>query len=107
MGRQNRFTAEEKKTAVKLVEETGRSPTSVANEYGVHPNTIWKWQQIYRTNPGEAFGQGDNAGPGETKRMKRRIAELEAEVAFLKKATAYFARGSQRSTPSSASTRAK
>jgi transposase len=92
MGRQSQFTKEEKVAAVKLMSE-GRSATSVANEYGVHPNTVWKWQELYRTNPKAAFsGEPLNAEAAEVNRLKRRNAELEAEVEFLKKATAYFAK---------------
>ena len=92
MGRNSTFTREEKLAAVALTEEAGRSAESVANEYGVHSNTIWKWRQIYLTNPQGSFGGSEEAGTVEVKRMKRRIAEVEAEVEFLKKATAYFAK---------------
>lgn len=96
MGSRSAFTREEKIAAVKLTEENGRSVTSVANEYGVHPNTIWKWRELYRTNPSGAFtGEPDSAENAEVQRMKRRIAELEAENDFLKKASAYFARNSR------------
>ena len=95
MGRQSQFTREEKIAAVKLVSD-GRSVTSVANEYGVHPNTVWKWQELYRTNPGAAFtGEPLQSEEAELRRLKRRNAELEAEVDFLKKATAYFAKNSR------------
>ena len=40
MGRNSQFGREEKIAAVKLVAEEGRSAPSVANEYGVHENTI-------------------------------------------------------------------
>jgi len=45
MGRQSEFTREEKIAAVKLVTEGGRSAISVANEYGIHENTLWKWRR--------------------------------------------------------------
>lgn len=96
MGRQSAFTREEKIAAVNLTEENGRSVTSVANEYGVHPNTIWKWKEQYRANPAAAFTEAaatsENA---EMQRMKRRISELEAENDFLKKVSAYFAKNSR------------
>lgn len=97
MGRRSTFTREEKIAAVKLSDAPGRNVTSVANEYGVHPNTIWKWRELYRTNPTSAFTvQTDDSPEGaEMKRMKRRIAELEAENNFLKKVSAYFARTPQ------------
>lgn len=93
MGRNSLFTREEKIAAVKLVTEEGRSVPSVANEYGVHENTIWKWKQAYTTNPEDAFREKAIAeAPDETERLRRRIKELENEVDFLKKVSAYFAK---------------
>jgi transposase len=95
MGRQSEFTREEKIAAVKLVEEGGRSVLSVANEYGIHENTLYKWKRQYSINPegaytGEPTVDGTEA---ENERLKRRVRELENEVDFLKKVSAYFAKG--------------
>jgi len=95
MGRQSEFTREEKIAAVKLVTEGGRSAVSVANEYGIHENTLWKWRRQYSINPEGAF-TGAPAGDSteiENERLKRRVRELENEVDFLKKVSAYFAKG--------------
>lgn len=96
MGRLSKFTKEEKLAAVKLVTEGGRSMLSVANEFGIHENTMWKWKRQYEINPEEAFTkvvvEDSNA---EAERLKRRIRELENEVDFLKKVSAYFAKNPQ------------
>jgi transposase len=95
MGRQSEFTREEKVAAVKLVEEGGRTVLSVANEYGIHENTLWKWRRQYSINPEGAF-TGVTVGDSteiENERLKRRVRELENEVDFLKKVSAYFAKG--------------
>ena len=49
MSRKSLFTREEKIAAVSLVIDKGRSTLSVANEYGVHDNTIIKWRKQYQT----------------------------------------------------------
>lgn len=96
MPRQSKFTEEEKLAAVKLVTEGGRTVLSVANEYGIHENTIWKWKRQYEINPGGAFVKVVSVDSNvEMERMKRRIQELENEVEFLKKAAAYFAKNPQ------------
>lgn len=96
MGRQSEFTKEEKITAVKLVTEGGRTMLSVANEYGIHENTLGKWKRQYAINPGTAFtGTPSDNGDTEVARLKRRVAELEAENDFLKKVSAYFAKSSR------------
>ena len=93
MGRQSKFTKEEKEAAVKLL-ENGRTVLSVANEYGVHENTVWKWKTRYNTNPARGFAQAEDEEDLEKEklRMRRRIQELENEVDFLKKVSAYFAK---------------
>jgi len=98
MGRQSKFTREEKIAAVKLVTEGGRTALSVANEYGIHENTVLKWRQQYAINPSEAFSKAPSSaedGDTDTERLKRRIRELENEVEFLKKVSAYFAKNPQ------------
>lgn len=94
MGRNSQFSREEKIAAVKMVTEEGRSVVSVANEYSVHENTIWKWKQQYAINPDEAFTEKKAASSSsdETERLRRRVKELENEVEFLKKVSAYFAK---------------
>ncbi len=95
MSQKSRFTQEEKKAAVKLVTEGGRVAASVANEYGIHENTLWKWRRQYEMNPEGAFAEKRTEGPDETERLRRRVRELENEVEFLKKVSAYFSRNPQ------------
>lgn len=101
MGRNSEFTREEKIAAVKLITEEGRSLLSVANEYGIHENTLGKWKRQYLINPEAAFrknnvGTEAEEAQDETRRemvrLQRRIKELEAENEFLKKVSAYFAK---------------
>lgn len=96
MGRRSEFSREEKIAAVRMVTEGGRTVLSVANEYGIHENTVLKWKRQYKINPEQAFSGQHGETPGdETERMKRRIRELENEVEFLKKVSAYFVKHPQ------------
>lgn len=97
MGRRIEYTQEEKVAAVKLVLEGGRTLPSVANEYGIHENTLWKWKRQYMMNPDEMLLEArppmrKTDEEKEMDRMKRRIRELEEENEFLKKVSAYFAK---------------
>ena len=94
MGRKSIFSREEKIAAVKLVKESGRKVKSVASEYGIHENTLCKWRRQLATNPERAF-TGEILNPNSEERLQRRIDELEREVAFLKKVSAYFAKNPQ------------
>ena len=97
MGRRSEFSREEKIAAVKLVTEGGRSLLSVANEYGIHENTLGKWKRQYAINPqgaftGEPAADDAAAQERELQQLKRRVRELEVENDFLKKVSAYFAK---------------
>ena len=100
MGRKSEFSREEKIAAVKLVTEGGRSLLSVANEYGIHENTLGKWKRQYAINPegactGEPVKDEATAQEQELQRLRRRVRELENENDFLKKVSAYFAKNPQ------------
>ena len=96
MGRKSEFSREEKIAAVRLTTDGGRTVLSVANEYGVHENTVMKWKRQYKTNPDLAFnGQNGETPPEKTELLRGRIRELENEVEFLKKVSAYFAKHPQ------------
>ena len=97
MGRRSEYSREEKIAAVKLVTEGGRSLLSVANEYGIHENTLGKWKRQYAINPegafnGEAVLDEADAQERELQQLRRRVRELEEENDFLKKVSAYFAK---------------
>ena len=100
MGRKSEFSREEKIAAVKLVTEGGRSLLSVANEYGIHENTLGKWKRQYAINPegaftGEAVKEERSEQDRELQQLRRRVRELEVENDFLKKVSAYFAKNPQ------------
>lgn len=87
------FTESYKAEAVKLYQESGQSIAQVAQGLGLNETTLGNWIR----KAGEAEGQGDGEPPP-TVQERARIRELEGEVrrlslelAFLKKASAYFA----------------
>jgi len=92
MSSKKRYTREEKIAVVELLTEGGRTEPSLSNEYDVHENTIYKWARAYSMSPQTAFPGSGNEALDEAERLKRRIAELEAENTFLKKVSAYFAK---------------
>ncbi len=89
------FSKEFKHEAVRLLEESDKSPNEIAMELGIRRNMLYKWQE-------QINKQGDNAfrGPGrkpideldEVTRLRRELARAKEENEILKKAAAYFAR---------------
>jgi len=92
-----RYDAAFKKEMAHVYLTGGRSAPSLANELGVHVNTIYKWGDQYRSDPENAFPGSGHMKPDEEElsRTKRRVRELEEEVEILKKAAAYFAKNSK------------
>ncbi len=89
-----RYTPEFKIETIKLVTELGQDVRTVARDIGVHENTIYKWIQKYQENTKEPFvGSGhQRSEEAELRKANKKIADLEQEVAILKKAIAIFSR---------------
>ena len=86
-----------RREAVRLSEQPGRNATEVARELGIHPGQIYNWRTQFNKLSKRQFTVADGtnyakAEPEELRRLKKRVAELEQECDFLKKATAYFAK---------------
>lgn len=94
MAERQRYEREFKVEIAKQVASGSRSARSMANEIGVHENTIYKWVKQYTDDPEQAFPGTGHMKPEEEElyRAKRRIRELEEEVQILKKFAAYMAK---------------
>jgi len=90
----NQYDKNFKEEAVKLVLDLDRPVRKVAQELGIHENTLYKWIRQYKEHKGDAFpGSGNQRTEDEEiKRLKKIIDDLQEENAILKKATAIFAK---------------
>ena len=91
------YTEEFRREAVKRSEKEGVSTASVAAELGVSAQQIYNWRRQFSRLSDKQFNsvQGVDYSKQESeevRRLKRRNSELEKELAFLKKAAAYFAK---------------
>lgn len=95
MARERRsFTPEFKLEAVRLVQDSGRPLAQVARELRLRPDLLRSWRRQL-----EAAGAGPppvRPGPAEeeVRRLKRELEVMRQERDFLKKAAAFFAKGS-------------
>ena len=87
-----RFERQYKEEAVHLVLDQGRPVAAVAEELGIHENTLYKWIGQYKKHKEDAFPGSGNLRPedDEVRRLKKMITDLQEENAILKKATAIF-----------------
>lgn len=95
-----RFSAQFKREAVKLLETSDKPITQLALELGVPRNRLYKWRDTLRVQGADAFpGSGRRSLEQlEIARLKRELADAREENEILKKAEAYFANESRRGT---------
>jgi len=76
--RRRRFSAEEKRTLVEEVEQSGSSISAVARKYGINPNQLFRWRKLMREGALSAVGADESVVPAsEVKELHIRIRELE------------------------------
>ena len=87
------YSKQFKEEVVRTMETGDKSPALLARELGVRRNQLYKWQKQVRLKGASAF-----PGPGmpsrdaltEVEQLRRKVAILEEENQFLKKAELYF-----------------
>lgn len=87
-----RFTQEFKDELCLEVISTSKPIKDVAIAYGVGPETLRNWLIKYREAHGGTETELTAPERARLKELERENQELRAETAFLKKASAYFAR---------------
>jgi transposase len=95
--KRKQYTEAFRREAVRLADQPGRTATDVAQELGLHVGQIYNWRTQFNKLSKHQFtvAEGTNhakAESAEVRGLKKRVAELEQERDFLKKATAYFAK---------------
>ena len=94
MQKRQRFTAEFKREAIRLMKTSTKPATALARELDVPRNRLYKWAQDAEKKGDRAFqGSGrPKASTDELSVLQRENARLKEENEILKKAATYFAR---------------
>jgi transposase len=89
------FTTEYKVEAAHRVIDSGRTIAEVARELGVNEGLLGRWVADERRRVEACSGRNDEpltpAERTELARLRKQVTEQEKDIAFLKKASAYFA----------------
>jgi transposase len=92
MGRHRReFSPEYKDEAVGLVVNTGRTVAVVARELGINEATLGRWVNLQKGRQGGGDRPLGESEQVELARLRKEVAELKLDRAFLKKASLFFA----------------
>ena len=91
MGSGIRYSPEFKAEAVRLVRESTRSTRDIAVELAINVETLRGWVHKAKLDVMSDEEADERDTRRELRKAQRRITELEQQVAFLKKAAAFFA----------------
>jgi transposase len=90
------YTEEFRREAVKRSEKPGITQAQVAQELGISAQQIANWKRQFNRLSDKQFNSVDGVDYSkkeseELRKLRRKNKQLEEELAFLKKAAAYFA----------------
>jgi transposase len=88
------FALEFKREAVRLVQESGRSVAAIARELRLRPDLLRSWRRQLEAEGAAPPPVGTEAPEEEVRRLRRELEVVRQERDFLKKAAAFFAKGS-------------
>ena len=91
-GKYKTYSPEFRDEAARLVVETSRAIADVARELGISETSLGNWVRAYREKHADEEPPLQVSERARLRELERRNRELEMELAFLKKAAAYFAR---------------
>jgi transposase len=87
-----RFTDEFKADAVRLARQPGMTVAQTARDLGIADSLLRSWIKAAEHPAGNALREDERQ---ELARLRREVRNLRMEQEILKKATAFFARGSR------------
>jgi transposase-like protein len=91
-GKYRKFSPEFREEAARMVVDTSRPIADVARELGINETSLGNWVRDYRKKHAEDEPPLEVSERARLRELERRNREMEMELAFLKKAAAYFAR---------------
>jgi transposase-like protein len=91
-GKGKRYSPEFKEQAARRVVDNSLPIAQVARELGINDTTLGFWVKAYRKRCAGQPLPADMPDDERVRELERRNRELEMEVAFLRKAAAYFAK---------------
>ena len=91
-GRYRKFSPGFREEAARMVVDTSRPIADVARELGINETSLGNWVRDYRKKHAEDEPPLELSERARLRELERRNREMEMELAFLKKAAAYFAR---------------
>jgi transposase len=86
-----KFTQEYKAEAVRLVLDSGRSVAEVAKSLGIHEATLGNWVKKAKEGSDAEERPLSVSERAELEELRKKYAQAQMDIAFLKKAASFFA----------------
>ena len=90
-GKYSKYSPEFREEAARMVVETSRAIADVARELDINDTTLGNWVRDYRKKHTENKPPLQVSERARLRELERVNRELQAKIAFLEKAAAYFA----------------
>lgn len=94
--KRRQFTPRERAEAVKIVRSSKKSVRQVAQELGLSEKTLWQWVNNAKLAEIDPSGSMSASARALIREQQKRIAQLERDLEFQKKAKAFFRELDQR-----------
>ena len=86
-----------RREAVRKLELRGeRTAEEISRELGIAPSQLYAWRKKYKDTVAEARAERGESLEEEVKRLRGEVKHLKRQQEILKKATAFFAKESER-----------
>ena len=96
MSNRRTYDRQFKVDAVRLLKESGKTATEIADNLGIKRDLLSRWKKELADETRKAFTGKGNPRDEEVARLKKEIADLRMERDILKKAMAIFSQPERR-----------
>jgi len=94
--KRRQFTPRERAEAVKIVRSSKKSVRQVAEELGIKEKTLGQWVTLANARDIDPDGSLSPSARAEIRELRKKVARLERDLEFEKKAKAFFREFDQR-----------
>ena len=95
MGQRRKFSAEDKREAVAMLDAPGVSVGQIAADLGIGAAVLGRWRRELRQKPEQAFMGNGRARDEELVQLRRELARVTKERELLREAATCFASASR------------
>ena len=94
MAKRRQYSAEFKREAVAMANQSGITKSQIGRQLGINPNMLTRWARDVSASGSQAFLGPGQARDEEMAALKRELGRVKKERDFLREAAPFFAKAS-------------